>query len=248
MQLHELDNVMVERLAAERGFMRSLFNKARVDSDFRASESFHLHATDTDDTFFFPLNWISNGAPEEFCRSLGYDYETLSHGTPAQKLALRMQLLDTLLSDYRVNPPPDREFDVFVSHASEDKDSFVRPLVEELIALQLRVWYDEFELSVGDSLRRSIDRGISKSKYGIVVLSPAFLAKNWTQYELDGLVARQVNGNKVILPVWYDLTHKDVLEFSPSLADKYALDASKMDLAEIAMHINGVVRGRPKHT
>ena len=80
-------------------------------------------------------------------------------------------------------------YDVFVSHASEDKDSFVRPLAERLREAHIEVWYDEFSLKVGDSLRRSIDRGLTQARFGIVVLSPHFFAKQWSQWELDGLVA-----------------------------------------------------------
>ena len=62
--------------------------------------------------------------------------------------------------------------DVFICHASEDKDEFVRPLAEALRAHHLEVWYDEFALEVGDSLREAIDRGLAASRYGIVVLIP----------------------------------------------------------------------------
>jgi hypothetical protein len=80
------------------------------------------------------------------------------------------------------------EFDVFISHAYEDKETFVRPLAEALIARNLRPWYEEFTLRPGDSLRRSIDHGLLTSQVGVVVLSPAFFGKRWTNYELDGLV------------------------------------------------------------
>ncbi len=81
------------------------------------------------------------------------------------------------------------EFDVFISHAYEDKDSFVRPLAHALESRRLRPWYDEFTLRPGNSLRRrSIDHGLLTSQAGIVVLSPDFFAKRWTAYELDGLV------------------------------------------------------------
>ena len=85
-------------------------------------------------------------------------------------------------------PRSDRKYDVFISHASEDKEQFVKPLVVALEAAGYKVWYDEFTLKVGDSLRRSIDSGLSNSRYGVVVFSSAFFEKNWTQYELDGLV------------------------------------------------------------
>ena len=51
------------------------------------------------------------------------------------------------------------DYDVFISHASEDKDTVVRPLANALLQRGLKVWYDEFELKIGDSLRRKIDKG-----------------------------------------------------------------------------------------
>ncbi|MGR3178893.1 MAG: toll/interleukin-1 receptor domain-containing protein [Candidatus Anammoxibacter sp.] len=121
------------------------------------------------------------------------------------------------------NAPEDIGYDAFISHASEDKQGLVRPLAKALKKKGFCIWYDEFELRVGDSLRQSIDRGLVNSRYGIVVLSEAFFAKNWTQYELNGLVAREMEGDKVILPVWYKVTKADVLQFSPTLADKVAV-------------------------
>lgn len=131
----------------------------------------------------------------------------------------------------------DALYDVFISHATEDKEDFVEPFAGALINQGLKVWYDEFELKIGDSLRRSIDRGLVNSKYGIVVLSLSFFAKKWTQYELDGLVAREVEGNKVILPIWHRISKNDVLTYSPTLADKKALNTSDFTIDEIAKEI-----------
>lgn len=132
-------------------------------------------------------------------------------------------------------------YDLFISHASEDKDDFVRPLAEALTARGLRVWYDEFQLRIGDSLRQSIDRGLANSRYGVVVLSSSFFAKNWPQYELNGLVAREMNGIKVILPIWHKVTKNDVLAYSPSLADKVALNSSLLSIDEIAKGLADIV-------
>jgi len=115
------------------------------------------------------------------------------------------------------------QWDVFISHASEDKESFVRPLAERLISRGLHVWFDEFTLRVGDSLRRSIDSGLGRSRFGIVVISPGFLAKEWPQRELDGLTSREADGNKVILPVWHGIGFEEVRRFSPILADRLAV-------------------------
>ena len=112
-----------------------------------------------------------------------------------------------------------RQWDLFICHASEDKENFVRLLAEALREKKLEVWYDDFTLKMGDSLRRSIDKGLASSRYGVVVLSPAFFAKQWPQWELDGLVAREIkDGKKVILPVWHNVAHDDVFKHSPSLA------------------------------
>lgn len=119
------------------------------------------------------------------------------------------------------------DFDIFISHASEDKEDLVRPLAEQLRQRGLRVWLDETELKLGDSLRRSIDRGLSTSRFGLVILSPNFLSKEWPQKELDGLVAREDGSSKVILPIWHNVTRDNILAYSPLLADKIAAPTSK---------------------
>jgi hypothetical protein len=110
----------------------------------------------------------------------------------------------------------EREFDVFISHATEDKDAIVRPLAVALQERELRVWYDEFELRIGDSLRQKIDSGIANSNFGVVVLSHAFFAKGWPQYELDGLVTMAVSGKQVILPLWHEISKDEVITISSS--------------------------------
>src|SRR6185436_12735864 len=101
----------------------------------------------------------------------------------------------------------EKKWDVFISHASEDKDDFVRPLAQALAQLGVKVWYDEFTLVVGDSLSRSIDRGLTASTYGIVIISPSFIEKKWPERELRGLVAREIEEEqKVILPIWLGVT------------------------------------------
>lgn len=130
-----------------------------------------------------------------------------------------------------------KTYDCFISHASEDKKEFVRPLAVALQKLGVKVWYDEFELKIGDSLRQSIDKGLGNSRYGVVVLSQSFFAKKWPQYELDGMVAREMNGAKVILPIWHRVTKQEVTKFSSTLADRVAIDSTKgvpMIVAELA--------------
>jgi hypothetical protein len=138
---------------------------------------------------------------------------------------------------------PDRAFDVFISQAGDDKDAVVRPLAHALRDRGLQVWYDEFELRIGDSLRRKIDRGLIRSRFGVVVLSPSFFAKGWPNYELDGLVTREVaGGRQLILPVWHQVSKTDVMGYSPSLADKVARSTGDISIDELADEIALVVR------
>jgi len=117
-----------------------------------------------------------------------------------------------------------KRYDFFISHASEDKDDIVRSLAGSLKENGFEVWYDEFELKIGDSLRKKIDVGLTNSRFGIVIISPSFVKKNWTEYELNGMVAREMNGHKVILPICHKISKDEVLKFSPTLADKMALN------------------------
>ncbi len=133
------------------------------------------------------------------------------------------------------------EYDVFISHASEDKTDVARPLAAHLQKLGLRVWLDELELTLGDNLRRKIDHGLSKSKYGLVILSPAFFSKEWPNKELDGLVAREVGREKVVLPVWHNVSAADIVKFSPMLADKVAV-STIWGLTYVADRVSEVVR------
>jgi hypothetical protein len=136
-----------------------------------------------------------------------------------------------------------KQYDVFVSHASEDKDSFVRPFVQSLQEKGIIVWYDESELRLGDSLRRSIDKGLNTSKYGIVILSEAFFKKEWPQRELDGLFAREVNGEKVILPLWHKISKNEVMSYSPIIADMLAINTTDFTIDEIAGKIAERIKG-----
>ena len=134
------------------------------------------------------------------------------------------------------------KYDIFISHASEDKDLIVRPLVVMLEKLLVRVWYDEFSLNLGDSLSASIDKGLTESSFGIVVLSKSFLRKNWTDYEYRSLLSRQMNGKRIIIPLWYDITKEEVLSFSPYLADVFAGNVTPDNLQRTILAILKVVR------
>lgn len=114
------------------------------------------------------------------------------------------------------------ERDVFISYASEERELVARPLAELLTALGVSVWFDKFDLKMGDSLRKKIDEGLASCRFGIILLSPSFFGKHYTNRELDGLAQREVDGAKVILPVWVGVDEQAVRKFSPPLADRVA--------------------------
>jgi len=135
-----------------------------------------------------------------------------------------------------------RTYDVFVSHASEDKD-FVDPFVEALEEKGLSVWYDTTIMQVGMSLRRAIDKGLTNSRFGIVVLSQHFFKKEWPQKELDALFSKEFDGTEVILPLWHNISKDQVQAHSRLLADKIALSTAQYTIAELVDKIAAVVKG-----
>ena len=150
------------------------------------------------------------------------------------------------LTDIRHELPPnvdlhDRAWDVFISHASEDKESVARPLAVALESHRVSVWLDDFELRIGDSLRRKIDHGLARSRFGVVILSKSFFAKGWPQYELNGIVSRSVSGEQTLLPIWHEITKDEAMAQTPSLVDKIARSTAQYTIAEIAAEIASVV-------
>jgi TIR domain len=134
------------------------------------------------------------------------------------------------------------QWDVFISHATEDKKDFVKGLVHKLNSTGAKVWYDEFSLKIGDSLSKSLDQGLSNSLFGLIIISPNFINKGWTDYELRSFINREVGYKKVILPIWHNITKEEVQKFSPFLADKFALNTATNSLDEITLKILEVVR------
>lgn len=130
-----------------------------------------------------------------------------------------------------------KQWNAFISHASEDKDSFVRELYQTLTNLGLSIWYDEFTLKVGDSLSKSIDNGLLNSDYGILIISQSFLNKGWPDYEYRSLLSREIGNKPVILPVWYNVTKENVSQYSLYLADKFAINANDKNINQVALKL-----------
>ncbi len=164
------------------------------------------------------------------------------------------RLYEPTLADRRPTPSADERslaepspnsdmIDVFLSHASEDKDAIARPLKEALEARGLTVWFDEIKIKVGQSIRQEIEKGIANARFGVVIISPDFFKKQWTNAELDALFSRKMDsGENMILPIWHKVTKAEVAEHGSLLVGTLALNSSLMTVEEMADAIAEVVR------
>jgi hypothetical protein len=178
-------------------------------------------------------NFLTSLPPDNFDRLqrleiLGLDGNgVVSLPRSARKLTdLRNVTLSVKLPEVFLVANITNDWDVFISHASEDKESVAIPLCELLQRAGLRVWLDVSEIKLGDSIRARIDEGLSRSRFGVVVLSPTFLAKKWTSNELGALFALEDEGQRRLLPVRHNLTFDGLRAKSPLLADRAAADTS----------------------
>ena len=173
----------------------------------------------------------------------GYRKLTLENQSLEQRLQRELSAIEltagtTTNADLNSAPP----HDIFISHAWEDKAEFVEALAHALRAAGAQVWYDDFSLRPGDSLRRSIDKGLGSSRFGIVVLSTHFFKKEWPQKELDGLFQLESSGRSRILPIWHKVSKDEVASFSPTMADKLALNTSTKSVEEIVADLMAIIR------
>lgn len=197
--------------------------QVKYDKDQQASQKKALDAIKSQNAAaarqFNPTRRLGDPAPGPF--------------TPARRLN------DPVLA---VPESPEPDHDVFLSHASEDKEDIARPLKDALEARGLTVWFDEIKIKVGQSIRQEIEKGITHARFGVVVLSPDFFAKQWTQAELDALFSKKMaTGENLILPIWHRVTKDQVNAKSPLLAGILALNTSLMTVDEIADAIADVV-------
>lgn len=140
---------------------------------------------------------------------------------------------------------PGYEYDVFISHANLDKEDVVNELVKQLHNLGIKVWVDKNNIAWGSSSRASMDEGLKKDRYGIVILSSNYIAEDryWTKAEMDALFQLEsATGRKILLPVWHRLDIEDVMAFSPLIASRNALNTATMTIAEIAIQVAKIIR------
>ncbi|MGE7811745.1 toll/interleukin-1 receptor domain-containing protein [Lysinibacillus capsici] len=134
------------------------------------------------------------------------------------------------------------EYDVFLSHSSLDKDIFVSEFSEKLSKKGLKVFEDVKVFKVGQSQTDMMNMGILNSRFVVVFLSHNFINSGWSDYEFKSFLNREINEKRVIiLPIWHDISVKEVRQYNPYLVDKFALNTQKFSVDEIVEHINQVV-------
>lgn len=146
--------------------------------------------------------------------------------TAAKSAGHRLSIRDRVYAEERNRFSKPR---AFISHDSRDKLAIAHPLAERLQKMLCPVWYDRFSLVVGDSLRESIERGLSEAEKCILILTPSFLSNDgWGKREYDSIFTREVvERRNVILPVWHGVTASDVFKYSPVLADRVGIQWSE---------------------
>lgn len=141
-----------------------------------------------------------------------------------------------------MNKPVTKEYDVFISHASEDKQDFVEPLTDALKAAGINIWYDSDQIGWGNSIRQSIDKGLINSRFCIVVLSPDFIQKYWTNYELNGIFQKASDSDEnILLPIWHRVTMGEIKKYNLSITDTMAMNTAIHEIEQIVEAISGLL-------
>lgn len=127
--------------------------------------------------------------------------------------------------EYAKNRDADQRPRAFVSHDSRDKTDMAQPLVQSLGRRMCPVWYDEYSVKVGESLRESVEKGLKDCPKCVLLVTPNFLNNlGWGKAEFNAIFTREMMEKRnLILPVWKDVTAKQVYEYSPILADRRAI-------------------------
>ncbi len=230
---------------------------SETESYIEACQYLKEHKVD-EETIDYTMSWFSDRDTFEwdFDEHYNTDY---TDSVFAEELAeihlhdpcsqLKLQLIGVEISEFFDLLPNDlrtlcmkkyqtiettKEYDFFISHASEDKATVAIPLAEELIRRNAKVWLDKFELQIGSSLMESINEGLINSKKGIVIMSPIYFDKFWTKKELNSLFQKSQNGRNVILPIRHKITAEEIASKNILLSDIFSLSTDDYTISELA--------------
>jgi hypothetical protein len=130
--------------------------------------------------------------------------------------------------------------DVFLCHAWDDRQGAAKELHDLLESRGVRVWFSEKDVVLGTPLLREIDRGLAKSRVGIVLVTPALLSRlrgeGISDKELSALLARER-----LVPVVHETTYEALREVSPLLASRSGLSTAEAPMADVAAKLAELV-------
>jgi hypothetical protein len=129
-------------------------------------------------------------------------------------------------------------YDLFVSYSREDVP-YVRELVRALQALEIRLWYDDAAQRFGGSFNRSIEEALERSRFFLVVLSPAYLSSDWGNFEL-GVALSRYAPEKRLVPVY--ARDVDPRRVPASVRNMNGLNARDSSVQELARLIADIVQ------
>ena len=132
-----------------------------------------------------------------------------------------------------------KPYHLFISYASED-EAYATELSTYLEYLGLRIWFAPLSLKIGDKLLDSINAGLLASEYGLLLLSPTYLAKQWTSYELDVLHRQHIEDQKRLFPLWHGVDRSQINQWNPGLSGIIALKSTE-SLSDICGKIADVI-------
>lgn len=154
----------------------------------------------------------------------------------------QQQVTKLISSGIKINQMDTREFDIFISYVQSDSSDYVDGLYNGLVSAGITVFRDTTEMKIGQSMRQSMDNALAKSKFAIVIFSPDYLSKYWTQYELDGVLSKEyITGDQMILPLWHNITADELASKSPSLANKLAWNSAVNTIDEISSTVKSLL-------
>jgi hypothetical protein len=135
------------------------------------------------------------------------------------------------------------DVEVFISYASEDR-VVAESIARELTELGVPTFFDRFSMQAGDSILESVQRGLASAKFGVVIVSPDSLEKDWPREELRQLLRGRIEGRTRILPVWHNVAEDQVQTHQPLLSDIWAVSTSE-GLRAVVRAIAGQVVSAP---
>lgn len=152
--------------------------------------------------------------------------------------ASQMEAKKVISSGIRLNSFDSKEYDVFISYVQSDSFDYVNKLETALTDRGIVTWRDKSDMQIGKSMTESIENALVKSKLAIVVLSPNYLQKYWTNFELNGIFSKQnLTGEQMILPIWNNVSAEDIGKKRPFLANLLAWNVSMDKVEDIASYI-----------